>query len=160
MYLFWKIQTTNGNRVSPLRISQKCTRKSPPVPGIRTWERFRPPYRFILGYFSNSPSKAQYLKVWYRSSVIVFRSWQCLHNGCQLFLSQKSCWLPRCGSMWSTTVAFTYLGGFCFIHSAHKGCACRNNLLAFLHRALYPRFEADRITSGCAARCSSQYMVP
>lgn len=94
------------------------------------------------------------------SSARVFLSWHCLHKLLQLLRSQNSLWSPRCGVMWSTTVAFTYRGGCFFMHSTHSGCACRYSRLAFCHFLPYPRFAADRTSSGCSALCFSQYFVP
>ena len=51
--------------------------------------------------------------------------------------------LPRCGTMWSTTVALTYFP--CFAHSTHSGCASRYFRLAVLHRLPYPLSSRLRI---------------
>ena len=83
-----------------------------------------------------------------------------MQRGCQFFLSQNRCWSPRCGVMWSTTVALVYLGGCSFKHSTQKRCSCRNSRLAFCHLLPYPRREAERVTSGWSGRCLSQYIFP
>lgn len=89
---------------------------------------------------------------------MVFTSWWCLHNGCQFDRSQNRSASPRCGTTWSTTVAFTYRPSFW--HSAHKGWVCRNCFLAFRQADPYPRPEAERTSSGWRALCFSQYFCP
>ena len=45
-------------------------------------------------------------------------------------------------------------------HSSQRGWSCKNFLLSRLHRLLYPRAAADRISSECILLCSSQYFCP
>ena len=92
------------------------------------------------------------------SSVKVFLSWHGLHKACQFSRSQNSLWSPRCGMIWSTTVAVTYLP--CFMHPAHSGWLCRNLFDSLCHLLLYPRLPADLVTSGCSFKCSTQYFFP
>ena len=87
----------------------------------------------------------------------VFRSWHCLHNGCQFLSSQKSCGLPRCGRMWSTTVAGVNTPRF--KQAAHRGLLARKRLRAFRQSAPYPRSAAlPRQRSGDSLWCSAQYV--
>ena len=54
---------------------------------------------------------------------VVFLSWQGLQSGCQLLSSQNNFWSPRCGTIWSTTVACVNLP--CFSHSTHNEWLCK-----------------------------------
>ena len=65
------------------------------------------------------------------SSFHVFLSWQGLQRLCQFFSSQNRTGSPRCGLIWSTTVAVTAWPSF--KHWTHKGCAFRYLALAFCH---------------------------
>ena len=65
------------------------------------------------------------------SSFHVFLSWQGLHRLCQFFSSQNRTGSPRCGLIWSTTVAVTAWPSF--KHWTHKGCAFKYLALAFCH---------------------------
>ena len=94
----------------------------------------------------------------YLSSVMVFRSWHRLHRACQLLWSQKSLGSPRCGMMWSTTVAFVIF--FSFRQRTHKGCDARKILLARCHFSPYPRSDAVSLSWVCIGACSSQYICP
>ena len=88
------------------------------------------------------------------SSLPVFRSWQGLHNACQLLSSHIRCGLPRCGMIWSTTVAV--VNRPCALQRTHKGCRRRYALLSRCHLLPYPRLAADG-RPGCRGLCSSQY---
>ena len=88
------------------------------------------------------------------SSFPVFRSWQGLHNACQLLSSHIRCGLPQWGMIWSTTVAA--VNRPCAIHFTHSGCFRRYTLLSHCHLLPYPRLAADG-RSGCKGLCSSQY---
>ena len=97
-----------------------------------------------------------YLYVGWLSSLPVFLSWQFLQRLCQLLLSQNNLLSPLCGLIWSTTVAWTY---FPFLlQISHRGCSLRYALLDVLHLLPYPRFVAERVTSGWHDICSSQYL--
>ena len=98
----------------------------------------------------------QYLYSWYLSSVIVFTSWWCLQSGCQFLSSQNKIGLPRCGLMWSTTVAFTSLPSLW--HWTQRGWHLRNLSLAFLHLLSYPRTAESPCSCPCSKACSSQYI--
>ena len=88
------------------------------------------------------------------SSFPVFRSWQGLHNACQLLSSHIRCGLPRWGMIWSTTVAV--VNCLCAKHFTHSGCFRRYALLSRCHLLPYPRLAADG-RSGCKDWCSVQY---
>ena len=70
----------------------------------------------------------------------VFLSWQALHSACQLASSQNSCSSPRCGTMWSITVAG--VSRFSRRHSAQRGCFFRKSDRALRQRPSYPRCVA------------------
>ena len=92
----------------------------------------------------------------FRSVVLAsgFRSWQGLHNACQLLSSHIRCGSPRWGMIWSTTVAV--VNCLCAKHFTHSGCFRRYALLSRCHLLPYPRLAADG-RSGCRGLCSSQY---
>ena len=46
------------------------------------------------------------------------------------------------------------------MHLIQSGCSTKNRLLSFSHRALYPRLDAARTSSGCSGLCASQYFCP
>ena len=105
----------------------------------------------------NSPrGRRQYLKSWYLSSVMVLVSWQDLHKLCQLLLSQKRTGSPRCGTMWSTTVAGTSLPSA--RQRTQSGCAFKKTPRAFCQRFPYPFSFVVFTSQRWAGRCSSQYI--
>ena len=89
------------------------------------------------------------------SFVQVFVSWHFLHKACQLLRSQNNFWSPRCGMMWSTTVALVYSPSA--IHLTHSGWASRYFLLAFCHFEPYPRAAAEGRSSMWRGLCFPQY---
>ena len=135
----------------------------PPTPGYQFCENQRKrgrrspvetPFRIIT---SPAP-RFQYRYVGLLSSLPVFLSWHFLHSACQFDLSQKSFGSPRCGTIWSTTVAGVAMP--CRRHSSQRGWSAKNFLLSRLQRLLYPRAAAVRFSSGCILLCSSQYVRP
>jgi len=111
-----------------------------------------------MGEFPQLWAGTQYMYTGLISWVSVFLSWCALHRACQLLRSQKSRSSPRCGMMWSTTVAFWYRPSL--MHSTHSGCAFKYSLLAFCHALPYPLLPADRTSSGWRDLCLSQYLLP
>lgn len=79
---------------------------------FHTAQRFGCPLGVAQYRYSGRLSSRRVLMLWWR--------WQ---SGCQLDSSQKSLLSPRCGMMWSTSVALTHLPSF--MHSTHIGCAAR-----------------------------------
>ena len=68
---------------------------------------------------------------------LLWHSWQRL---CQLLESQNSSRFPRCGMMWSTSVAGCP-------HIAQSGCRIIHAFRAFLHAKVYPRSLAEARSS-------------
>ena len=86
------------------------------------------------------------------SSFPVFRSWQGLHNACQLLSSHIRCGLPRCGMIWSTTVAV--VNRPCAKHFTHSGCFRRYALLSRCCRSHAWR-QTDGLGAGACVRRST-----
>lgn len=61
----------------------------------------------------------------------VFRLWCGLQSGCQFFRSHKGFLSPRCGMMWSTSVAAAIRPRS--VHAPQSGFFCRNARRAFRH---------------------------
>nr|DAT32693.1 MAG TPA: hypothetical protein [Caudoviricetes sp.] len=78
-----------------------------------------------------------------------------MHKDCQFDSSQNNCLSPRCGIIWSTTVALTSRP--CPLHSTHNGCSFRKRLLALRHLLSYPRPEDDSLSGRCSFVCAGQY---
>lgn len=102
----------------------------------------------------DSPALRQKRYSGFASSFHVFRSWHGLQRLCQLFLSQKRTWFPRCGLIWSTTVASTIFPSF--MQHTQYGCCRRYESLAFCHFLSYPRLPAPGLSPRCCTSCCSQ----
>ena len=84
----------------------------------------------------------------------VFLSWHRLHRLCQLLSLHISCSFPRCGMIWSTTVAGVSLP--CRLHSTQSGWAFMYSFESLLHLDVYPRSCADALL--LSTECSEQYL--
>ena len=88
------------------------------------------------------------------SNFPVFLSWHRLHRLCQLLSLHISCSFPRCGMIWSTTVAGVSLP--CRLPSTQSGWAFRYSFESLLHLDVYPRSCADALL--LSTECSEQYL--